>query len=378
MPLATSSTSAVATDTSATPLRAWRAALANREYAQARLVHIGDSMVEGGTLTALSQRWQERLATQMRADYPVAGVVGGGPTTYLPAEWGTGNSLPAPATIAGTGTVSHANGLGRRGRRLRASGDSLTFAVTGRFLDIAYTRQSTLGTATVTIDGVPAAALNTATGGTGSFVAALKRYDMTTATAHTVVIAYSSGTDVYVDGVVVYNGDESKGVVHFDSGKFGQTTANFEAASTNAWMTTFAWTQPHCVTINLKTNGWKQNLGVTTYRTHMETIIASSRANITAPTLTTYVLVTLPQPVHPGTPTDTWASYAAADAAIAAANTGGIGGASQVVALDLSGRAPSPVTDNSLGLYHADLTHLTPKGNAWLADQLALFLGPQR
>lgn len=359
----------------ATALRGWYAALANRDSAQAKAMHVGDSTTEGGTLTAISQRWLDRLAAHMRARYPVTGVVGGAPSTYLPAAWGVGSSIPAPATIGGS-PGQHANGLGRRGYSLTASGQSVTWTVTGRLVDIAFTKQSGLGIAAVAIDGIPAAALNTASGATGSFVSAVARYDLSTTGTHTVAVTWTSGT-VMVEGIVTYSGDSTAGILHYDAGHFGYTTNNFQAAATNAWMTTAAWLQPQLITINVGINDYKQNRGAAAYTTDLNTIIASLRANLTAPAATSILLIKASQPTHPSTPTEPWANYVAADYAIAAADTGGPGGASGIAVLELGTRMPTPTTDNTLALYNADLTHPTAKGNAFIADVLLAVLSNQ-
>ena len=117
-------------------LQGWFAALANRDYARANVVVIGDSITAGqGTSGSFPAIYCQQLAANLRAKFPVSGVTGGRgwlnpyPQNVAVFPYITIAGSPAPAQATGYSPDLSA-------WKFTASGQSWTYSLTGDSCDI--------------------------------------------------------------------------------------------------------------------------------------------------------------------------------------------------------------------------------------------------
>jgi lysophospholipase L1-like esterase len=163
---------------------------------------------------------------------------------------------------------------------------------------------------------------------------------------------------VYIEGMMVYDGDETKGVRLWDGAHSGYTTANFTA--NQRWQWSLQAPVPDLIFLALGTNDFRANTAAATYGTDVGLIIDRIRTeNIPGgadicPNVP-IILVHLQEPVD-GSYTPTWASYLAQLEAVAAART-------DVFVIDVSAYIPGGV---SLGI--GDTLHPDDNGHAAIAN----------
>jgi lysophospholipase L1-like esterase len=268
-----------------TRLSAFKTALTTVTASPVDIIHVGDSITEGDTVT-LAQRWQDLLTASLRATYP-SGVAGG--AGFAPAQY-IGTTLVDVHTYTGTHSLSVPLGLGQRAQRISSSGTvSRTFTGTG--VDFFYTTGSTgAATVTPTIDGVAQAPFSTTTTDTmGGNVYSVRGL---AAGSHTVSLA-TSANYLYFEGSTVYNGDEAKGVRQWDAGHAGWRSQDFVEVTTSSYMA-YRTIVPDLVTINLGTNDWGLGSNVATganrqarvspkiFERNLRDIISGIRGNVTS------------------------------------------------------------------------------------------------
>ncbi|MGI8483503.1 MAG: hypothetical protein ACR2OU_04495, partial [Thermomicrobiales bacterium] len=192
-----------------TALRPFWTGLAKRATAPVDMLHFGTSITEGAYASTFAQRWVERLRDILRGRFPVASVVGG--VGYIPAEYKVNQIVGTPWTYTGgtSGTFgSGLYGLGRRYRVMSALGNKLAISATCSSFDVIYARSTPNGTLGITVDGVEIVTLATAGSPTGGLK--LSSGPLTPGT-HAIQLTWNAGGPVWVEGIMVYNGDETKG-----------------------------------------------------------------------------------------------------------------------------------------------------------------------
>lgn len=356
-------------------LQTWLAAFADRDNNPANIVALGHSITEGNHATAVSTRWQARVRDMLRSGpYAVSGVSAGGTPHFLPTYYQVPN-LTAPCTVAGTLTKPATIGVGCRSSQLKVSGDKLTYTVTGTRIKVMDSTISGGGTYSVVIDGGAATNISTDVAGAQVDGRLSAAFDVSAGT-HTVEIAWVSGTST-IDGIVVWNGDEIKGVRMYDAGRGGdriQTYSSTANAVRNGfmkqWMATF---NPHLVILEYVVNERINNQTPSSMQGYYQEVIASIRAAVT----TNPSFLILVDYEITGSYTYTHQQYTDALQAIVAADTGGPSGASGVAILDLSKRMPIS-SNTALGLYYtSDQIHPLDKGHAMIADAVFRKITPR-
>lgn len=353
-------------------LQSWFAGLANRDNAPAKILCLGDSVTEGSSATSIANRWVARLRDQMRLRHQTAGLGSGGGTNFLPPYF-DGTSMGNPwASKVGNPGKDTGFGFGRRAA-VMGSTDSYTYTITGTSFDVCYASGTTTGTLTVQVDGGTVQTIATA----GS-IAGGKRWNSgaLSAGSHTVVIG-CTGNNSYFTGLMIYNGDEAKGLQVVEGGHFGWKTTdwvgnqNFYAADITAYA-------PHVITLALGLNDYQAGVASATVRTNLESIISRIRTALTVKP--SFVLIPWHLRGDVASPVEPWSNYVAAMYAIAAADTGGVNGASGVAVFDASRRLPAPGSAGAgdpFTLINTDRVHPTNKGHAVIADALTGFLSPR-
>jgi lysophospholipase L1-like esterase len=343
----------------------WLSALGNRSKAPARILAVGDSILEGAFATARANRWVDRLMTGLRGKFPqaAAGGIGHLPPYYvggIPAVMGN----PYTAVSSSVPTADSTFGLGRRSAHMFASNSqSYTYTITGTSFWLWYTQGPSTGSFGISIDGAAATVVPTSgalTDGKTWVSPAL------TAGSHTVQITVASG-DVYFGGLTVFNGDETSGVQVFESGHWGWKTTDWVNGG-SYWGDAAIKIQPQLIMIALMTNDYQAGIDPATSKANLQTLITALRGKCTLPP--TVVLITYPARGDVTTTTYPWSAYVEAAASIAASDAG-------VAHLDLSARYASPAVTNALGNWNGDKVHPTDQGHGLIAETVLSFISPR-
>lgn len=329
------------------PLRSWYSALAGRRFDHATVMVVGDSISEADGASTVSAGFVARLGENLRARY---GGTGNG-FGYLAARYA---AVPAMCPLTSTGAaLDRSYGPGGRAVQLTA-GQRLSGTVTGTSVRVLYARSS--GTFTVTVDGGSSVTVDSSSGVTDGNVSAA--VSLGAAGAHSVSVTGATGT-VIIDGLLVFNGDESAGVRVLECAHGGNTAQNYvDDANYPSWVTAFA---PSLVVFHLGTNEAYQNVTPATLQANLTTLFGRTRAAVSpAPAL----CVVIP-PASGENGTTPWSQYA--DAIRAAATADG-----HVAVFDLEARMGDDTPAS--GLMTSDNVHPNDRGHAFIADALAGFL----
>lgn len=339
-----------------------RAALAARATTPFNIVCLGDSMTEGQGATAFGNRWVDVLRTTLRSRFPTAGVTGGAglisPTNGLVSE----SATVFPVVNASTVLTNSQSGPKKRNRRFTGAGQISTWTVTGTSADIMYWQGTTTGTVKWSVDG--GATTNLATAGASSAGGTMLRISLGASGVHTVAIEWVSGTS-YIEGLVVYDGDETAGIRVHEAGKSGESAYNWDQVNheaTTAWSRSVAQLNPHLVIIGLGINDF--HAGTVTkaqYKSALSSMIADIRTNTA--TDPTFMLIGYPKPNDTGN--DPFTQFYDAMFEIADADA-------EIVSWDSSPWIRDSTTDTE-GLY-SGTTHFSDLGHArfgaWMAYTL--------
>jgi lysophospholipase L1-like esterase len=345
-------------------LEHWSNAVANRNSQPATWVAWGDSFTEGQGASSRLDRWIDEALGSLRSTYPTTGVTGG--AGYLPSFYATyaPDSTWMPFTSSG-GSHAWEYWGGSLGNRIvsMSTGGYETFTVTGTSVDILYSRGAG-GTFSYRVNsGAP---VNVSTSGSydpSSHV----HVTFATPGAHTVTITGVSGTS-YFEGLMVYNGDETKGIRLYDAAHTGATTDHFTSSMWDQAEIT-ATAKADLVTIALGANDYLSSsetpAGVTA---NLQAMIDSIRSK--ASTHSTHqpsIAVVIPWDFSAyGTRNGyTWSDFADAIRDVAAAD-------SSVALLDLTSTgSPAGVAG---GLYAPDGIHPSDSGQAAISAAATSFL----
>jgi lysophospholipase L1-like esterase len=302
----------------------------------------------------------------MRTRFPTSGLTTGGPN-YVASSYGAAYTYGTMPSWSGAGSTNSLVGLGVRSTVLSAS-QSRTITFTGTGFELCITKWSGGGTLSYTVDGGSAVTSST----TAASFTTGQRVPVTGLSlgSHTVVVSNSAGGNVYIEGIVIYNGDETKGIRSFDSGHSGFKTSDFESQTYNN-LSAVVTCNPHLVTIGLGDNDWSTGVSPATAAANIQSIITQIRAGLSVSP--SFVIILWSRPLAANfTPSGgaTWQQFADAYYAIAAADPG-------VVVFDVGLRTIPASSSNALGLWNADLQHPSDKGHGWVADALASFISPK-
>ena len=367
------------------------AAIANRHYARCDVVVLGDSLTEGQGQTAFNNRWVQRLQDVLRAKFPTTGLTGGG-RGFIPARLtatmlagSPTYSSPFTATLANT-TEQGGYGPAQSSMKITASGDKVTIPVNCTSVDIMFVKSVNGNTLYYSWDaGATKTTFSTAAspiqdGGLLSVVLGHLAVPPSPG-ANTLEIGWSSGTaTAYLEGIIEYNGDETKGIQVHGAGHYGWTSATWIASAgiSSNWPAAVAALSPDVIVIELGTNDQGANMVPSTFQANLTSMLAMIRnapANVGIPVI--FLMATKIQ----ATATYPMSAYVSAAQAVA---TTDIAAGNTTAVFDLSLRFPLAQgsafvsgTDPA-GLFSAtDHLHLTNKGASMWADVIAngLMLG---
>lgn len=342
-----------------TAISTFHNALGARRTTPVDWVQIGNSITEGEGATARDHRFVTRARDLIRSIYPTPGVIGG-------ANYRTANPIVAsyPKDPPGAYTSDFRFGLGKRSVQL-ATGVPLVFTEFGTSFKIGAFRDSGTGSFSYTVDGGSATTINTAGTHTGEFLTTISGL---TAGSHTVSISLVSGY-VLINGLYVYNGDETSGIRTYESGHFGWKASDFistpSGGTATDWLTSVTSIQPQLVTIELGANDAVATASTSsaTFQTNLQTLITNVKAAIT----TAPSIVLVAYAARNDTLTEPWANYVTAMKNIAA-------GDATIDVLDLTTILPA-VNGAPTGWYN-DTVHPKNKGHNEMARALVEFITP--
>jgi lysophospholipase L1-like esterase len=330
--------------------------LGNRHTTPCDVVLIGDSITEGEGANARAFRYVNVFRDRIRAFYPTPGVAGG--SNYLTA-YPVIASYPRDPSAALTFDARF--GLGRRSAQL-ATGTPLVFTVSATTAKIAYWQAPGTGSFSYSVNG--GAPVTVSTSGTQTD-GVLRSITGLSGASDTITINFVSGY-VLIEGLYVYNGDETRGVRVWESGHAGWKASDFNAAPAGGtatdWMANITNIQPSLVVIALGANDAISETSAS-FKTQLTTLITNVRAAVTTPPS----IVLIAGAERNNTLMEPWVNYTAAMKSIAA-------GDSAIDVLDLAAVLP-PVKTAPAGWY-ADSVHPTNRGHAEIANALTEFITP--
>lgn len=253
------------------------AAWANRATAMLPMLHIGDSVTEGTKAGGFEAKWTTKLLRSLQAD---AGITGGPGWVNSGTYVNTDNSMASFWNPVGSTTTS---GLLGNKTGLFGTSNATTLSFTGTAFSLHFFQG--FGGAqpmTVTIDGGAANTVTVPTTG-GANNRGVWTSPTLTAGTHTAVIAPTTGQQLSIRGVHIYNGDQGKGVHGWEGAHYGSTAAEQSGAPTTWFQDACAVIQPAVVTLFLGLNDRTNNTAGATYQTYLSTIISAVNSYCTVP-----------------------------------------------------------------------------------------------
>lgn len=349
-------------------LSGWRQALAGQANAAAQIVVFGDSISEGTGNTTAANRWINRAQAKLRYRY---GVSGGAEFPFIPAIPKT-TTAGFPVTRSGSISVDSTYGLGWRTAVLTDATSTVTFTFTGTSAKLMYFKASGTGVMSIVVDGGtptvvdtnstrnPPAGNGTNTWSTGAL----------TAGTHTVQIKWdaTSTQNVYVMGLLTYNGDEASGIRILDASYHGISSPFLTSTrNTTASNALLAVGTVSLVVIAIETNDYGNATALATYKANIQAFIDALRTG-NAQYKGNIALVNMYK--SDGRDEATWNGYAQQLKDIAAADP-------RASFFDLRLRMPDiPLPYNlpqALGLF-SDSLHPNDRGSEWLGTVMADYL----
>ena len=350
-------------------LRPLWTALAKRESSPVDILCLGDSLTEGAYVSTIEKRWVARLRDKLRAAYPTSGVTGG--QGFICANYhtiGPGNPgvevNQVMTQVGGSTDPGYTLGLGRRYRKFTTTGN-VSVTVTCSSVDAIYTQGTSRGTLGLAIDGGAAATVSTAGG-----LQASKKFSSGALTpgSHGVTVSWQSGGEVDVEGIMVYNGDETKGIRLWEGGHGGVESDFFTGGF---WQTGIKTIAPALVIIELGVNDLMFSTGAnypsSKIAANIQATISAIRAQCDTAAIPypSFLLLIAHQPA--GSYNEPWSNYVTALWSVALADSG-------VAVLDMTDLLG--LADTASGLFASDLIHLSDLGGEFYANAIMGAIAP--
>lgn len=342
---------------STSPLSSWISALyaAQAGGRLARILCIGDSVTEGARIPTPDRRWVRRLVSGLRRRYSIAGNGIG----YVPS-YHLGGTVSDGWVISGSVVQQAGMGLGQRNVYISGGGSqTATFNCTG--FDVICTKYNGGGTITVSVDGGAAQTASTNAAPTAVSQVLISVRGLSSG-PHEITIG-NSGNMVNFEGLVLYDGDESSGVIVYEAGRSGATSSTHSGAPNIQGA--IAMAAPDLTIVMLGLNDQNANVTPAAYASNIEALCVK----IAAAAPTSSVLFVSPYSYR-STSTYTAEQYAAAVAPVVSARGYGY--------IDLSAILPGYAAAPSYmqRLYDADTIHLSESGGCWLTGLLLSSIAP--
>jgi lysophospholipase L1-like esterase len=364
-------------------LQSFRAALANRAYAPVNIVCMGDSTVEGtgvGTTAAdRTKSWPDRMAEMLRQRFPTSGETAVQAPNFLPVN--TTSPIPTGVTKSGFAASSTQYGPHANAARSSAAGETLTFSVPAgtTAVDVFALGGTSITGWTYAWDGGAASGTQTVSGSTRDGTT-VRLTSPNASLSHSLVLT-TVGTNNYIHGLLMYNGNESKGIRVFNGAKHGSRLNQYVVGGSYNWLqanqsaTVLGGAQslialnPDLITLGFGFNDFTNGDTAATLQANLTALIAGLRSVLPAKSIPV-VLVGDWKPNTTNPSGATWDDYVSAMRAAAAADP-------LVVPIALSSLMPDigSALATTLALY-SDTQHSNAKGYQMVADTLASFLAP--
>ncbi|PTT91200.1 hypothetical protein DBR42_04355 [Pelomonas sp. HMWF004] len=278
--------------TNGAALKPFAQVLAGATSAEVYITATGDSLIQlgGDTANQSSDTLAERdgFLAQLRAQLNARlGTPDGG-------QWVAVEAAPSDTRVANNATVpinqfgpynayrnSSSTIVQRRAMALQATGQSITFTVVGRYLDIEIWENAGtyVGTATWTVDGGGGGTINSNGGGGATDTYRTVRLDLVTDAAHVVAITWATGS-VMLTGATVTRG---RGVVTRRFGYGGSKASVWTALTAKQLRTSFQTLTTHLHIIRFSYNDWNNQvadgLTLAAYKGYLQTLIDAALAN---------------------------------------------------------------------------------------------------
>jgi len=279
---------------------------------------------------------------------------------YVSTATGTETRQNGATPVAlGTAWVEPTTGLvaGVALPATQTTAQTMTFTTPGPAtgVDIEWVAgYSAADTMSVSVDGGAV----TTYSGLAQNTATYQRIAFASRTTHTVNIACTVGT-VVLNGVHVYDGDESSGIHVLVSGRAGALSSDYistDSVTTGTQKQSYTLAAPDLTVIELGTNDFLQQVAVATFKANLTQLIGDVSA---AAPKTCFILLTPPTPhLSGGIP---WSQYLTAIKQVAAGRT-------DTVTVDLGRRIyPAGGTDPQ-ALFYDTVVHPNNKGAALYAQ----------
>lgn len=341
--------------------------IANRRKAAVDIVVLGDSQVEGYSLSAMADTMPIQLAEALRAKYPVRGVVGG--RGYI----GVQNDLTNQAfwPDAYTGAIINTNlfaagyGPNRRHFVMTSAAQKVVRTVPAEGLtsfDIHVLKGTGSPFLYYKIGAGAAVPLSTSN---ATLIAGVLHVAAAVPGGSTIEVGWSSGGSVYYCGITEYNGDENAGIRVHNLGQSGSTVALWRSSIfvTGQWLQSLQYFTPKALIIPIGGNDARTaggNISAATFGSTMTAWIAEFR---TASYYTGPIILSMMYNLSSTNSglVEAWANYVTAAKAIAAADA-------TVLVVDHNARMPAWNIDG-YSLYNSGSSpHATAKGYAAMVE----------
>lgn len=340
-------------------LRPFQAALAGRAYAPVDILSITDSIGEGQGATTLERRYQSRLRDRLREQFPTSGVAGG--RGFIKADWYTNSFTPPAIATGATNVRDRTRGPGGSTYRLKAGGDVTFSGIAGTSFRVFFWLASG-GTGLVEVDGVAQTSLTTNPGGTQG---ALSSSYALTAGNHTIKITQSGSGDVFISGIMVYNGDEAAGIRIWDAGHFGYSSSDLVTSPPANWVGQIS--NLSLVNYEIGTNDFKLPNSPAVFKSNLQASIDNLRTVVSPPIILT---AWVERSDAAATKVAEWQAYVDAMWDIAINDPSGL-----ITVVDLTKRL-YPVAGAPSGWY-PDAVHPTDRTHALIAENILAAVSPR-
>ncbi|WP_190263685.1 GDSL-type esterase/lipase family protein [Glutamicibacter nicotianae] len=262
------------------PLQPFWNAVAKSKSQPVNVVVVGDSNSEGyGLVDNLSERWINKLQPALNR---IGGNWQGAEWPFIPAKYNTTNPGNMPVELTGNYiTGSYTWGFGWRTATLRDETSKAVFTFFGTSATVMYVEGINGGLMNIQVDDNPVVVVDT-----NSATTAASRLWNTGALpvgTHTVTVTWNSanagsGDLVYLEGLLTWNNDETRGVRIIDASFTGRQLNDLTPERNNNLCR--AMTQMggvELVIVNLVTNDTRWDTPLDTYRANAEDLINQMR-----------------------------------------------------------------------------------------------------
>jgi lysophospholipase L1-like esterase len=342
--------------------------LANRATAPVDILFLGTSFIEGNQAGSWLQRVDTHFVNEMRLRYPTSGVSRGG-AGYKSIVEHQATFSDTPVTLTGTSAVSADFGLGLKCWNTSTSGAKAVYTLpvgtTG--VDILYVEYVGGGTIYWKVDAGANTNVSTSITGPNPATQRIQIRGMTAGSAHTVEVGQVSGL-VFVEGMMIYAGDETSGIRGWNCGRGSSDTSTWTNATNKAnWLNSVGMIDPALVFIEILGNDVTQSgLTKAVSKANLQTMITDIRTKCTgAPTIVLNI------PYEYGAPggTNTRLGHNAIPYELAAADP-------LIMVYDMRRRiGKGPFTANNYAVA-GDNIHPSAVGNHAWAEEIAVAVAP--